>query len=238
MKTYKELNKKHLKNIKDIDTLTNEIIELEKRHEIHAAALAGNYEHSRALRVEADKTLDIQRKKSEKILLLEVENQILQDNEKAALFAEYLPVIADILKPYENKPFGDRTREKIRAAAHEKGFWFYFDGRIYTRYIKIGFLNSNGYNDYTMPEIEMQTKYDTPFIDADNKIHFTGLDISIYEKYVEDVSGRAKSILKAFNAYKAAAEKARTLETALNNQLPNSMSSFRKINDIYDLLRG
>lgn len=55
---------------------------------------------------------------------------------------------------------------------------------------------------------------------------------------VEDVPGRAKSILKAFNAYKSAAEKARTLETALNNQLPNSISSFRKINDIYDLLRG
>jgi hypothetical protein len=58
-----------------------------------------------------------------------IENKILKDNARRMLFAEVIEKILDIWNSYKGKPYGDKTKEKIRNQIKEAtGCWAYFHG--------------------------------------------------------------------------------------------------------------
>ena len=58
-----------------------------------------------------------------------LENKILKDNARRMLFAEVIEKIFDIWNSYKGKPYGDKTKEKIRNQIKEAtGCWAYFHG--------------------------------------------------------------------------------------------------------------
>ena len=48
--------------------------------------------------------------------ILQVENKILHDNARRALYAEALPVILEELSKFKGKPYGEKTEKKISDA--------------------------------------------------------------------------------------------------------------------------
>lgn len=57
-----------------------------------------------------------------------LENKILKDNARRMLYAEVIEKILDIWNSYKGKPYGDKTKEKIRNQIKEAtGCWAYFN---------------------------------------------------------------------------------------------------------------
>lgn len=80
--------------------------------------------------------LEIEQNK-EKIHDLKLEMQILRNNAKIALFYEVMPCALEILKKYKNKPYGEKTRDKICAEIKEEtGCRFYIRNNLYVIYPK------------------------------------------------------------------------------------------------------
>ena len=62
-------------------------------------------------------------------VVYKIENKILKDNARRMLFAEVIEKILDIWNSYKGKPYGDKTKEKIRNQIKEAtGCWAYFHG--------------------------------------------------------------------------------------------------------------
>ena len=62
-------------------------------------------------------------------VVYKIENKILKDNARRMLFAEVIGKILDIWNSYKGKPYGDKTKEKIRNQIKEAtGCWAYFHG--------------------------------------------------------------------------------------------------------------
>lgn len=60
-------------------------------------------------------------------VVYKIENKILKDNARRMLFAEVIEKILDIWNSYKGKPYGDKTKEKIRNQIKEAtGCWAYF----------------------------------------------------------------------------------------------------------------
>lgn len=105
MKEFKEI----LEEIRDAENQENELInrymkvyDLEERHESRKAA--------------ENDMLQASTKKQN----LQITIKILKNNAKIALFNEVLPVALEILTKYENKPYGEKTRQKINDEVKEK----------------------------------------------------------------------------------------------------------------------
>lgn len=150
---------------------------------------------------------------SENIKNLKITMEILKNNAKVALFNDVLPVALEILKKYNGKPYGEKTREKIaeevKAATNCR---FYISSRWGSHSFDVYPANSFG-NDYN---ISCGTEYKDgnkkPLL-IDNKIQFvTFEEIELYyitREYVEDIPGRVEE-LKA--VYIEAVEKQKELE--------------------------
>lgn len=62
-------------------------------------------------------------------VVYKIENKILKDNARRMLFAEVIEKILDIWNSYKGKPYGEKTKEKIRNQIKEAtGCWAYFHG--------------------------------------------------------------------------------------------------------------
>ncbi|MBQ1574869.1 MAG: hypothetical protein IIZ78_27390 [Clostridiales bacterium] len=62
-------------------------------------------------------------------VVYKIENKILKDNARRMLFAEVIEKILGIWNSYKGKPYGDKTKEKIRNQIKEAtGCWAYFHG--------------------------------------------------------------------------------------------------------------
>lgn len=60
-------------------------------------------------------------------VVYKIENKILKDNARRMLYAEVIDKILDIWNSYKGKPYGDKTKEKIRNQIKEAtGCWAYF----------------------------------------------------------------------------------------------------------------
>ena len=150
---------------------------------------------------------------SENIKNLKITMKILKNNAKVALFNDVLPVALEILKKYNGKPYGEKTREKIaeevKAATNCR---FYISSRWCSHSFEVYPVNSFG-NDYN---ISCGTEYKDgnkkPLL-IDNKIQFvTFEEIELYyiaREYVENIPGRVEE-LKAI--YIEAVEKQKELE--------------------------
>lgn len=152
-------------------------------------------------------------KLEEQIKDLTIKIKILNSNAKIALFNEVMPQALEVLEKYKNKPYGPKTKQKIKDEIKEKtNCGFYIIVRYGSQVYNISPLGFNGstYN------IECCTKY----IDGkqknlldDNKIQVPELnDLTLCytsEEYIDNIPKRIKELKKL---YKKAYEKQQELE--------------------------
>lgn len=225
MKNYKTIAKEIKKNNEEIKNLESAADALLKTNE----RMMEQDFHKR-MEISASISKDDEQKACElysKAEELQQVNKILKENELAS-FADYASgIIKEILLQYANKPVGEKTREKIRAAAKEHGFSFYAD---YSGSFSASTLNNEGFFDYMIRDCHLSV--------CDNELHYA----SIYNKetgklndfsdliirhnytYCDNPKKRVKDIRKAMQAYKTAYFKAYELQEEVNKLLPTGKS--------------
>lgn len=131
---------------------------------------------------------------------------ILKNNYRIALFDETIPAVITVLKKYNGKPYGEKTRAKIRdeikAAA---GIDFYINSRTWCDEIII----SDEYLRYNS-QLEIYTRTDEHIL-INNRINAPTADALTmnYDVFVDDPAARVQELK---TAYQAARDAQRTLE--------------------------
>lgn len=144
---------------------------------------------------------------------LQITIKILNNNAKIALFNSTLPIVLEVLAKYKNKPYGQKTEEKIRDEIKEKtNCSFYISDRYNSQEYHIIPLEYSGstYN------IECGSKYidgkQKKLLD-ENKIQALEFsDITLYytsKEYIDNIPKRIKELKRL---YKKAYEKQQELE--------------------------
>lgn len=144
---------------------------------------------------------------------LQITIKILNSNAKIALFNDIMPQVLEVLAKYKNKPYGQKTEQKIRDEIKEKtNCGFYISDRYSSQEYHVFPLEFNC-NTYS---IECGTKYidgkQKKLLD-DNKIQVPELnDLTLYytsKEYIDNIPKRIKELKKL---YKKAYEKQQELE--------------------------
>ena len=141
---------------------------------------------------------DAIRQANEKI---NIKIKCLRHNAELTFISEIIPLISEIFKPYYDKPYGEKTRDKIYREIKEKyNLSFYFrDNRemVFNR------LSDQGYS--VGDPIHIYASHNTPFL-TDNKINdLSGVQIVTYRRpYIDNVNKHVNDLYKAYdNAKKA-----------------------------------
>ena len=148
-----------------------------------------------------DKLKKIEQKK----LDLNITIKMLRNNARRALYNELVPVIIEVLSKYKNKPYGEKTKDKISEEIKNiSGCRCYIHNSYSDSEIKI----YPGQYDY---EISIFTK-DFKILNSDNKIQTpTAEQLKLY--YIHDYIENIPAAIKAMKAaYKKAVEKQKELE--------------------------
>lgn len=225
MKTLEQIKKEIAKRAQKIEANEKEIMQMNFIDERRAAADNGDYATVKRLRDEAKANNDKIIKLSEEIPLLQIQVAILKENAKAAIVAEYLPKIAEILKKYNGKRYGEKTREKVREEARNNGFSFYFDSDNTICLFPL----TNGYRYGSDYDCKVRTHYDTPYITAENVLQFDKVESRTAYRYTENPAKKAKEIIKAFEKMQKAAEAAEALQSEYNSIIPEAMPRMNKV---------
>lgn len=171
--------------------------------------------------------------------LLEVENKILKDNARITLFNAVLPVVIEKIEKYNNKPYGEKTREKISQEIKSvTGCDVYFSSDEFTIYPRQQELQY--YFRYN--ELDVHTQYNQDkrgYIKLllDNKVQALppeSFKLSYCKEYCKNPKARAKQIIKQFSDLK---EKEKTfseecsrfnelLPSCINNIYPRNFRSY------------
>jgi hypothetical protein len=141
---------------------------------------------------------DAIRQENEKI---NIKIKCLQHNAILTFTREIIPIISEVLKPYYNKPLGEKTRAKIRDELKARyNIAFYFKD---AREMVFVFLNDAGYSYGA--SISVYASYTTPFL-TDNKINdLSTVNIHTYKRpYIENVDKHVKALYKAYDDAKKA----------------------------------
>ena len=221
----KEVNKAQQK-IKEVEEKTKQlentylnIMNLKERHEKRKT-------------VEND-IVKLEEKKQD----LQITIKILNSNAKIALFNEVMPQVLEVLEKYKNKPYGQKTEQKIRDEIKEKTkCGFYISTRYSSQEYHIFPLDFNG-NTY---DIVCGTKYidgkQKKLLD-DNKIQVPELnDLTLYytsKEYIENIPKRIKDLKRI---YKKAYEKQQELEkicSEYNSLAVGNIKNIYKDKNIY-----
>lgn len=221
----KEVNQTEQK-IKEVEEKTKEI------RKTYLNIMNIKERHEKRKTVEND-IVKLEEKKKD----LEITIKILNSNAKIALFNEVIPQVLEVLAKYKNKPYGQKTEQKIKDEIKEKiNCGFYISSRYSSQEYHIFSLEfiSNVYN------IECGTKY----IDGkqknlldDNKIQVPELnDLTLYytsKEYIDNIPKRIKELKKL---YKKAYEKQQELEkicSEYNNLAVGNIKNIYKDKNIY-----
>lgn len=198
----RDVNKTY-KKIKELDEKTEElqntylnIMDIKERHEKRKTV--------------ENELVRLEEKKKD----LQITIKILNSNAKIALYSETMPVVLEVLAKYKNKPYGQKTEEKIRDEIKEKtNCSFYISDRYNSQEYHIIPLEYSG-NDYN---IECGPKYiegKQKNLLNDNKIQVPELnDLTLYyssKEYIDNIPKRIKELKRL---YKKAYEKQQELVT-------------------------
>lgn len=226
MKTLSQIKKEIAKKADQIKANEEQIMKMDFIDERRAAAGTGDYATVKRLREEAKANNDKIIKLSQEIPLFKIQIAILRENAKAAIVAEYLPKIAEIMKPYEGKRYGEKTREKTREEAHKAGFSFYFDN---SRAI-VFYPLTNGYRYGSDYDCRITAKdYNTPFITEENIIQLSKAESRSRYRYTENPAKKAREIVKAFEKMQKAAEAAEAIQSEYNAIIPETMPTMHRV---------
>ena len=197
------------------------------------AKISANAKRIKAIKEELDNTPWSEKKQLplyEEESMLKLENMILKDNARNKLYHLIAPFIIEALEKYNNKPYGEKTRERISQEIESKTacrVYFSSDGAtIYPSTKEYGYLFR--YNDF-----DIYTRYDKKANDRirilkDNKIQAISQEdiyLSCCREYVKNPKAKAKRITKAFCELK---EKEKQFDNAckeFNELLPSNIDS-------------
>lgn len=164
--------------------------------------------------------------------LLRIENKILLDNARQALFSEVFPVILEQLSKYRGKPYGEKTEQKISDAVKAAtNCRFYMRSEYSGTVLHIIPLNENGYSGsrFGYADFDIYTKYENgerPRVLIDNKIQEVPAEkffISNCAQYVENPRERAETIRAEFAALKEARAEYERKCSEFNSLLPSGI---------------
>lgn len=230
MKTTQQIEKE-LANIagkiKANETKINDLCFIDDRRE---AAAAHDFAKVKQAREAAKDNTEEINALSQENEVLRIMQKIMLENMREAIKAEYLPKIAEIMKPYEGKKCGEKTREKIREAAHNAGFSFYFDYYSLPATTLVFYPLENGYRYGSEKDVKLYSTMTAPFIDRDNVIRYQAAQIQTGgNRYTENPRQKAKQIIKQFIKLRKAYEDAKKVQDEYNNMIPANMKSQNKV---------
>lgn len=142
---------------------------------------------------------------------LELSLKIQKNNAKLALFYNVMPIALDVLKKYENKPYGEKTKEKISNEVYDKtqGKARFYITNKYTSTSYSYCIHGIGEKDWNGYDVECGCKYENgeqkPLL-IDNKIQIVNMeDLCVWyisDEYVEDIQERIAKLKELYtNAY-------------------------------------
>lgn len=213
MKKFNEIIKDVSKTYKKIKELDEKIEELQNTY-LNIMDIKERHEKRKIVENEL---VRLEEKKKD----LQITIKILNSNAKIALYSENMPVVLEVLAKYKNKPYGQKTKEKIRHEIKEKiNCSFYISDRYNSQEYHIIPLEHSG-NTYN---IECGAKYidgkQKKLLD-ENKIQALEFsDITLYytsKEYIDNIPKRIKELKRL---YKKAYEKQQEL-TAICGEYNN-----------------
>lgn len=158
-----------------------------------------------------------------------IENKILYDNARIELFNEVMPNALTVWNSYENKPYGEKTKARIKEKVRElTGCWFYAEWKQYgcdefsfcvdyQRDSKLHyFFNSKSFD-------VCPVDYDKKFLvfNKIQKVEFDELKLSWCNKYIEDTYSEAKRIYEEVTSLEEEFSKIEMRVHELNTSLPS-----------------
>lgn len=169
---------------------------------------------------------------------LKITIAILNNNAQIALYHEALPEIISVLMKYKGKPYGEKTKEKIRVEVLEKiGCNFWLDCSNYHQQIHFHTSNEYGRGFDTIASTHYENG-DVKRILLNNKIQEVSFEdfhlCYINRNYVEDIYGHIE-MLKAL--HRQAKEKQEELEnicSQYNSLIAGGMKSINAREYIYE----
>lgn len=165
--------------------------------------------------------------------ILQVENKILHDNARRALYAEALPVILEELSKFKGKPYGEKTEKKISDAVKARiNCAFYMRNEYSGTALHLIPLNENGFSGtmFNYQDFDIYTQYENgerPRVLIDNKIQEVPADkfyLSYCAEYVENPREHAEKIRAEFAALKEARAAYERKCSEFNSLLPSGIS--------------
>lgn len=169
---------------------------------------------------------------------LKIAVAILNNNAQIALYHEVLPEIISVLMKYKGKPYGEKTKEKIRVEVLEKtGCSFWLDCSNYHQQIHFHISNGYGRGLDTIASTHYENG-DVKRILLDNKIQEVSFEdfhlCYINRNYVEDIYGHIGMLM---TLRKQAKEKQKELEeicSQYNSLIAGGMKSINAREHIYE----
>lgn len=168
------------------------------------------------------------------IQITEIEIALIKENATMLFFKEYMPMVIYILKKYNGKSYGPKTREKIRdEIKKELNIGFYVNTTSYHCTACIYPLNKDHYTDYSIKACEC-TQYShnsqNYILTTDNKINVkdnVAYTLSGYsgKEIVTDTRKAAENILMQLNKVKETEKLLHDQVSLLNKMLPTETNN-------------
>ena len=167
--------------------------------------------------------------------LLKIENRILHDNARLSYVAEVLPAVVEEFQKFAGKPYGEKTKEKIKDACKARvGCAAYIGYKYSTLELLLVPLDGNGHSGTGMfryNDLDLRMKNQTVGGDGlklleDNKIQpFMADDLGVCDgvEYVEDARTRAELIKIQFAEVKKAWEAYNSACSTFNRLVPSGI---------------
>lgn len=166
--------------------------------------------------------------------LLKIENKVLHDNARQALFSEALPVILEELHKFSGKPYGEKTEKKISDAVKARiNCAFYMRSEYSGTGLHLVPLNEKGFSGCSVfgyGDFDIYTKYENgerPRVLVDNKIQMVPAEkffLTNCAAYVENTRERAEAIRAGYAALEKQQRELESKCSEFNNLLPSGLS--------------
>lgn len=161
--------------------------------------------------------------------VLEIENKIIRDNLRRMIYNAVIPAALDILRKYNGKPYGEKTRSKIsdEMKAHT-GCAMYLSSRYDIGKIDITPLDAHGYTNcaFRYNDFDIYTKQHMNVLSG-NKINgsLTADDLYLSDcpAQVSDPHAHALKIIEEFRRIKDSYSAFERELSAFNSLLPSDM---------------
>lgn len=155
-----------------------------------------------------------------------IENKILYDNARIALYEEVMPKALEVWNKYAGKPYGEKTKEKIKNEVKvAAGCWFYAHSKDF-QIIPDFDTDSKIYYFFNSRDIEVSPiKYGEKNFLKDNTIQHVELDeirLTYCNAFVNNTYEEAKVLFKEIDECQKAFDSLERRVDKLNHRLPSS----------------